>query len=259
MRRAWLLLLLVASRAGAWDSRCYLAAPVPDPAVRGGLRAECAPGPETARNRWIGPSDEHRALLEFGRIFAHLPRAVSEDVTLEVFTGDGTLEVSGQSTGSLQPEGFATAKRVQDRTITVQELAQLPDHAYALWDWALGNETCPIDPALAAPDCHDFARHMGAVNSNHFVPQAAFFYEYYHRLALEPGRRLRAHDGAAARSVGRRLPRLPDRLRARGADAGGDRPALPPGRVGRRGTCGSAGARPTPPTSRRSPTRSSSR
>jgi hypothetical protein len=185
MRHAWLLLLLVGSRAGAWDSRCYLATPVPDPGAREGLRAECAPGPETARNRWLGPSDEHRALLEFGRIFAGLPHAASEDVTLEVFTGDGTLEVSGQSTDSLQPVSFAAAKRVHDRTMTVPELAQLPDHAYALWDWALGNETCPIDPGLAAQDCHDFAKHMGAVNSNHFVPQSAFFYEYYHRLALD--------------------------------------------------------------------------
>ena len=185
MRRAWLLLLLVASRAAAWDSRCYLAAPVPDPAVPGGVRAECAPGPETARNRWLGPSDEHRALLEFGRIFAGLPGAVSEDVRLEIYAGDDTVEVSGQSTDSLKPTSFAEAKRVHDRTMTVPELAQLPDHAYALWDWALGNETCPIDPALAPQDCHDFARHMGAVNSNHFVPQSAFFYEYYHRLALD--------------------------------------------------------------------------
>jgi hypothetical protein len=176
MRRAWgLVVLLVASRAGAWDSRCYL----PPPSA-----VECKSGPETARNRWIGPSDEHRALLELGRIAAGLPGAVSEDVALPVFTGDGQVDVAGQQMDSLQPVGFAAAKRVQDRTMSVPEFAQLPDHAYALWDWALGNETCPIDPALPAPDCHDFARHMGAVNSNHFVPQSAFFYEYYHRLAL---------------------------------------------------------------------------
>src|SRR5262249_29587522 len=83
---ALLVLLLVASPAAAWDSKCYLQSAVPDPGVIGGLRAECQEGPETARNRWLGPSDEHRALLEFGRIFGGLPHAVSEDIPLQVFT-----------------------------------------------------------------------------------------------------------------------------------------------------------------------------
>jgi hypothetical protein len=174
MRRVLAMILLVAaSRAGAWDSRCYV-----------GNAGECKPGPEAARNRWIGPSDEHRALLEFGRIFGGLPGAVSEDAPLEVFTGDTTVDVAGQSGESFQPVDFALTTRVQDRTMSVPELAQLPDHAYSLWDWALGNETCPIDPSVPAEACHDFASHMGPVNSNHFVPQSAFFYDYYHRLAL---------------------------------------------------------------------------
>src|SRR5262249_11813355 len=32
--------------------------------------------------------------------------------------------------------------------------------------------------------CHAFKTHMGAVNSNHFLPQAQAFYAYYHQLAL---------------------------------------------------------------------------
>jgi hypothetical protein len=184
MRRAWLVVLLAAAPAAAWDSRCYLGTPVPDPGVPGGVRAECTEGPETARNRWLGPSDEHRALLEFGRIFGGLPHAVSDGASLTVFTGDGMVDVAGQPMESYQPVDFVAAKRVQTRVISVPELAQLPDHAYALWDWATGNETCPLDASVPAQACHEFKTHMGPVNSNHFVPQSAFFYEYYHRLAL---------------------------------------------------------------------------
>jgi hypothetical protein len=187
-RAAWLLMVLVAAPAGAWDSRCYLATPVPDPNVRGGFRAECTPGPETARNRWIGPSDEHRALLELGRIAGGLPHDVSADTPLPVFTGDTPVDVAGQQRPSLQPVNFADTKRAQDRTMSVPELAQLPDHAYSLWDWALGDETCPVDAAVGAQDCHDFGRHMGPVNSNHFVPQSGAFYAYYHGLALDRAR-----------------------------------------------------------------------
>ena len=184
-RAAWLLVLLVATPAAGWDSRCYLATPVPDPTVPGGVRAECKVGPETARNRWIGPSDEHRALLELGRIAGGLPHAVSGDTPLPVFTGDTPVDVAGQQEPSLQPVNFADTKRQQDRTMSVPELAQLPDQAYSLWDWALGDETCPVDAAVPAQDCHDFGGHMGPVNSNHFVPQSGAFYAYYHSMALQ--------------------------------------------------------------------------
>jgi hypothetical protein len=194
MRRrlaAVLLLLASATRAAAWDSRCYLA---------GG--AECLSGPATARSRWIGPSDEHRALLELGRIFGGLPSSTSDDFTLPVFTSDETLDVafSGgtppppfesaappptEPVTSLVPVSFIDTKRTQQRTMSFPEFAQLPDHAYSLWDWALGNETCPLGDGTPAVACHEFKTHMGPVNSNHFVPQSAFFYEYYHRLALD--------------------------------------------------------------------------
>ena len=193
MRRLLVLLLVLAgaSRAAAWDSRCYLP---------GG--AECFFGPATARSRWIGPSDEHRALLEFGRIFGGLPSSTSEAFTLPVFTSDEQVNVVFSAglppppfdagppppalpVTSLKPVNFIDAKRAQSRTMSFPEFAQLPDHAYSLWDWALGNETCPLGGNTDAVPCHEFKSHMGPVNSNHFPPQSAFFYEYYHRLALD--------------------------------------------------------------------------
>src|SRR5262249_16855979 len=198
---------VVASPAAAWDSKCYLQSAVPDPGVIGGLRAECQEGPETARNRWLGPSDEHRALLEFGRIFGGLPHAVSEDIPLQVFTAHDPVPggASGTTAISLKPVNFAETKRVQDRPMSVPEFAQLPDHAFALWDWALGNETCPIDSSGAVA-CHEFKTHMGAVNSNHFPPQSKAFYTYYHQLALD--------RAAACAKMAKRLHASGDRFTA---------------------------------------------
>jgi hypothetical protein len=183
VRAAVAIVLLLATRALAWDSRCY---------VDGG--AECLPGRPTARSRWLGPSDEHRALLELGRIFGGLPPSTSGDFTLPVFTANGTFDLvfanvdppaAAVEVTSFQPVAFVDATRMQSRTMSVPEFAQLPDHAYSLWDWAFGNETCPIDPQVDVDKCHEFKTHMGPVNSNHFVPQSAFFYGYYHQLALD--------------------------------------------------------------------------
>lgn len=176
-RAATVLALLVGAQAFAWDSRCYRES--------GG---ECTPGPESARNRWIGPSDEHRALFVLSRIFGGLPATVAQGFDLPVFTGDTLVAVAGGSLPSLQPVAFIQTALVQERAMTAAEFAQLPDHAYALWDWALGNETCPLADALpanpGAEDCHAFKTHMGPVNSNHFLPQGAYFYDHYHELAL---------------------------------------------------------------------------
>src|SRR5262245_41536675 len=177
MRHGFAIFLAVAcvvarfGRAAAWDSRCYLP---------GG--AECSSGPATARSRWIGPSDEHRALLEFGRIFGGLPSSTKDDFTLPVFTSDTEIDVvfSGGTppppfqsapppnaipVTSLQPVNFIDTKRTQTRRMSFPEFAQLPDHAFSLWDWALGNETCPLGDTPArnntcagtpAVVCHEF-------------------------------------------------------------------------------------------------------
>src|SRR5262245_19130735 len=180
IRGVALALLLVAGTAQAYDSRCYV----------GG--APCHDGPESARNRWIGPSDEHRQLWERTVELAGVPSSVVlalNDFTLDVFAADDVVGVgTGQSIPTVTPVAFGDAERLRSRTMSAGEFAQLPDFGFSLWDWATGFETCPLDAALGAPArldaCHGFKTHMGAVNSKHFLPQAQAFYAYYHQLAL---------------------------------------------------------------------------
>ncbi len=187
--RALLLLLAgAATPALAWESTCHVYAdPTLEPSAYAGMQgAVCAlPGPQAARNRWIGGLDEHRLLWEKTRELAGLPAAVSATVTLPVFTSDAPLTVGAQTLTALTPVAFDAALRQQARAFSIGELAQLPDWSYSLWDWATGNESCPLEGAVGSAElCHDFASHMGPVNSNHFPPQAHAFYGRYHALAL---------------------------------------------------------------------------
>jgi hypothetical protein len=182
-------LLLLSLPAAAWESVCYEQAdttrePGEYPQDSGPFCTPAA-GPNTARHRWVGKLDEHRRLWELTREKAGLPAEVSATSRLRVFTSANPLTVEGQQLTSLQPVPFAEAARVQVRAFTPGELAQLPDFSYALWDWATGHETCPLAGVGSdATQCHDFASHMGPVNSNHFLPQARGFYAHYHFLAL---------------------------------------------------------------------------
>ncbi|MBK7863516.1 MAG: hypothetical protein IPJ65_33920 [Archangiaceae bacterium] len=192
--RAAALLLLTASPALAWESVCIDAQGRP-----------CAPaaGPNTARNRWLGPLDEHRQLWDLTRLKAGLPAAVANAITLDVYTASASVQVGAALAPTLAPAPFESATRKRQRTFTIAELAQLPDFSYALWDWASGNEQCPLldgtDPTL----CHDFASHMGPVNSNHFAPQAQGFYARYHARALVRAAECKAFSDALAGSGGR--------------------------------------------------------
>jgi hypothetical protein len=166
--------MLVASVAQAYDSRCYVGAEA------------CHDGPQAARNRWIGPSDEHRQLWQTtvnrsGVLF----RLAAGDFMLDVFAAaDVVPDGAGHSIPTLTPVPFDQAARSHMRTMSAAEFAQLPDFGYSLWDWATGFETCPLPIAAPLDACHEFRTHMGAVNSNHFLPQAQAFYAYYHQLAL---------------------------------------------------------------------------
>jgi hypothetical protein len=168
--------------------RCYL--PAAPSAFSTGDRAQPLDRAERRASR-----------LEFGRIFGGLPELDVGGVHASGFheRRAGERRFLGglppppfqsapppvtQSVVSLKPVNFIDAKRTQQRTMSFPEFAQLPDHAYSLWDWALGNETCPLGDSTPAVACHEFKTHMGPVNSNHFAPQSAFFYEYYHDLAL---------------------------------------------------------------------------
>lgn len=173
------------------------------------------PGPEQARDvlsAWLGPSDpaapgrfernEHGYLLQlaFNSVVdpvapanAKLFRLVTGDVSLPVYVkGDPFFIV--EETVSLLPAPFSSAKMQYTRQLNIAGIAGLPDHSYSLWDWASGNESCPLGAGgdtVIAPfledtiACHKLNFHLGATNSHHFLPQAADMYEYYHRLAME--------------------------------------------------------------------------
>lgn len=191
-RARWLVLLaavvMLPAQAFAWDSACR---EYPDPtlevsALTGGQPCDPEAGPNTARQRLVGPLDEHRALWEETRVRAGLPDTVSRTLRLPVFTSNVTIPIGGQEVPRLVPVPFTHVEREQLRSISLGELAELPDYSYALWDWALGNETCPLGGlGVDAAACHDFATHMGPVNSSHFLPQAGAFYARYHALALQ--------------------------------------------------------------------------
>ncbi|MGZ6057831.1 MAG: hypothetical protein ACXWLP_00115 [Myxococcaceae bacterium] len=153
---------LAATPAWSWDSRCTV---------------DGAEGPLAAQNRWIDQQsrDEHRQIwLETLRLSGARPD-LDADFTLASYTAGGT---------TLKPVSFLAATSTRFRIRAASEFTQLPDFSYSLWDWALGNETCPIDTSLDPTACHSFALHMGSVNSNHFPPQTATHYAWYHQLAL---------------------------------------------------------------------------
>lgn len=79
------------------------------------------------------------------------------------------------------------------RSVSLLEMAQVPDFSSSLADWASGNEQCPIsgtDGAFSSdvPQsqvCHQFRMMLGAVNATHFAPLNRQTWKYYHSLALQ--------------------------------------------------------------------------
>ncbi|MCA9489045.1 MAG: hypothetical protein KC621_03965 [Myxococcales bacterium] len=159
------LTLFLGAVAFGYDSVCH------DP-----TGAVCAAGPATAspEANWSTDSSEHRDLFDQTMALAGLPAELRQPFELPSFV----------PARGLNPPAFADAARVVERGRLIAEFAQLPDFSYSLWDWASGNETCPILAGEDAATCHLFEQHMGAVNSNHFLPQAQDFYGHYHALAL---------------------------------------------------------------------------
>lgn len=183
-KQAILAVAIFSSTARAFDSKCYVT-------DQNGKPIPCADGPETAASRWIGASDEHRQLWQKTATLLGLPNPLLGDVSIDVYTSSDPVLTKSGSFPSLRPVAFDKATRVRTRAWQIGELSQLPDFSYSLWDWASGNDSCPLDGlAMTDPgECHAFATHMGPVNSNHFLPQAAVFYERIHEQALA-----RAHD-----------------------------------------------------------------
>ena len=187
-------LLGIVRPASAWDSICYGYAD----ATKKVAELQFTPGSrgcegiEAARGRWRDPVhnlDEHRHVLELAAQQAGLPSAVLETVRLAVPADSAGINVFGKngSTPTLAPTMPLGAYRAVYRSFAIDEVAQLPDFSFSLWDWARGNEDCPLAPLPspfgAAQTCHTFSSHMGATNANHFPPQSDTWFAYYHDLA----------------------------------------------------------------------------
>lgn len=181
--------------AAAWDSICYR---YKDADVRVS-ELEFTPGSrncegiEAARGRFRDPErglDEHRRIFELAANQAGLPASALETNSITVLTGHASTVVMGANgaTPTIDVKAPASAQRAVRRSFTLDELAQLPDFSFSLWDWARGNEACPLTPLTAPFDapqaCHTFASHMGATNSNHFPPQSDAWFAHYHEIAM---------------------------------------------------------------------------
>lgn len=191
-----MLLLLVAPAFG-WMSECFIGAEDPKKA---GHPQTCDDGFEKARYRWVWPEGfyagtrvpEHALIWERAAALIGLPEELNGEFELQQF-GDGTdvaeVPESGLVWSSWDPVTSDPQEQVI-RTVSLAELTQLPDMSYTLWDWARGNEVCPMDPSdPEVLSCHEFEEHMGAMNSSHFPPQARYFYAWYHQLALDQAAR----------------------------------------------------------------------
>jgi hypothetical protein len=115
---------------------------------------------------------------------AKLPSKLNADFVLRSYSSgppimDGAAEYEPQTPVLLLPDRSVT------RTVRVAEFTQLPDFSFSLWDWATGNEQCPLDDDLQPQACHDYNAHHGPLNTSHFLPQARNFWAQYHALAID--------------------------------------------------------------------------
>jgi len=182
----------------AWDSICYrfkdptrkVSELVKSAAIEKSRGCE---GIEAARGRWRDVDyqlDEHRRIFELAVSQAGLPKSVLETQNLAVLTDFPSATAVGAegATDSVDLMTLTTAHGATYRSFALDEFAQLPDFSFGLWDWARGNETCPLESLVAPFDthqqCHTFKSHMGAINSNHFPPQSDQWAAHYHQLAM---------------------------------------------------------------------------
>jgi hypothetical protein len=177
-------IMLACSTAFGFDSGCKKG------------NEECAPGPESARGDWHG-SLEHQLMWQYTSDIAGLPSQLLEAYEVTAYTNGSTVNVNGSQEPSLIPAEFTAATQAHNRSIYIADFSQLADLSYSLWDWASGNETCPLGNGIATEACHDLKIHNGAVNSNHFVPQAFETYKHYHDLAMDMAKQCASVANAA--------------------------------------------------------------
>lgn len=212
---ATFVLSLGARDAGAWDSICYEYADSTKPvAMLGAPTGRGCEGMIAARSRWRDPVhwlDEHRAILRQAMVAGGLPPALLETIVLAVPTTGARVDVgAGRMMPRLWPlplDRTMMINRLERRGLALDELAQLPDFSYSLWDWAGGNEQCPV-PELVGSGlgdpiaCHRFKTHMGALNSSHFPPQSDRWYRWLHDLALARADQCKAMRAGAWTALG---------------------------------------------------------
>lgn len=193
----------LAGPAGAFDSRCRVGierwgeAAVSAEVCDLSERDKCPPGPPSARGRMVS---EHTWLTRTVMRAAGLDALVEDDDVLRYHGPGEAHPVAGVR--SVEPGDTDALRRPIRRAMTIPEFAEVPDVAYSLAGFLLGNEHCPV-PALPqdTPEdiarCHDYKLHLGPANSTHFLPQARAMHGLYHGAALQVARRCRALSDAA--------------------------------------------------------------
>src|ERR1041384_492530 len=153
------------------------------PTAFGWLSGVEIPGPLKTRMLWSADEleNEHAQLLREAIDRAKIPSDFyTRSGSVIAFTDRASVASDGLP--SQRPVAFGSATGTISRSYNITGFAGLPDHSFALWDWASGNETCPagtvglfIRPGITADQaCHEFKSHLGTLNSTHFLPQAQF-------------------------------------------------------------------------------------
>ncbi len=188
------MLLVPALPADAYDSQC-----VPGSAARTQAAAyericaptceevECADGVAKARGTQLG---EHTWITHEAMRWAGLATYAEDE---ELFDYHGLGGDVTPDYDSLEPAGGGAMVASVARPYTIPELSQLPDMSYSMIDFLLGNEHCPVigmprGSLAEVEQCHQY-KHMGSMNSTHFLPQAHKMYEHYRALAVETAER----------------------------------------------------------------------
>ncbi len=185
----WLL-----SPAFGWQSECFTGEADPDYA---GEPQICEDGYHKARERWVVHSTddlnpmakygeirfpEHALIFEEASASSGVPSEALQDFTVSTLVSADMLP--GELLRSIDPL-LTSGTEGYERTLRASEMTQLPDMSFTLWDWARGNQICPLSSSLDVQACHGFTAYMGGLNSSHFAPQSEAFYVWYHDLALE--------------------------------------------------------------------------
>ena len=169
-----LAMVMTTSTALGFDTECFYQG------------EPCSDGPGAARGQLTGDihENEHSRIWRQTVDVAGLPDIINRPFTLRAVTGGETILIGDETHLSQLPTELVQAHTLVEQTVSLEEFAELADFSFSLWDRFSGNETCPIGSDLSSEECHGLKTHMGAVNSNHFLPQAYDAYRHYHELAL---------------------------------------------------------------------------